>query len=413
MQRIATLVALLTMAWAPAAALAQDGGASLIERGTPDMGASGAGNMARAEDAGTAHFNPAGMTRLESRELLAGVVLIFPSLKIDLDQGTRSTPPGNLDGGGNAGDPAPAAGFYMAMPIDEEQRTWFGMTLNGLYGGSVDYRDSWAGRTFVTEASFAGLNIEPSIGHRIDDNWSVGASLSGVYTVLDVEFKAAAPAGAPDLEIDEADDWGIGWSLAAMYEHDERTRIGARYRSKVDMDLDGSFRPPGAKIDFDADLEMPQSAAVGAFHEVSDDWALLGDVSWTEWSAFGYQPATIATNSVPIDRDWDDVWRIGAGVQHQATEKTTWRFGVAWTEDPVSSSRRLPDIPVGEQWRFSTGFEFALSENTDLGLSYTYVWMKDMDLNDVALPPNFRTSLRGEFEDAHIHVLGVTFRYRF
>lgn len=413
MNRIAISSA-LALAALTTTALAQDGGASIIERGTPDMAASGAGNMARAEDAGTAHFNPAGMTRLKSRELLAGAVLIFPNLKIDLDRGTRSTPPGNLDGGGNAGSFAPAAGFYMAMPIDDEQRTWFGMTLNGLYGGSVDYRDSWAGRTFVTEASFTGLNVEPSIGYRVDDQWSVGGSIQGVYTVLDVEFKAAAPAAAPKLEIDEADDWGIGWSLSALYEHDERTRVGFRYRSKVDMDLDGSFRPRGANIDFDADLEMPQSVAVGAFHQLDEDWALLGDVSWTEWSAFAYSPATIGgTNTVPIDRDWDDTWRVGAGVQHTLTEKTTWRCGVAWTEDPVSNSRRLPDIPVGESLRFSTGLEMALTENTDLGLSYTYVWMRDMDLDDVALPPSFRTSLRGEFEDASIHIVGVTLRYRF
>lgn len=401
----------VAIAFLSATAHAQDGGASIIERGTPDMGASGAGNMARAEDAGTAHFNPAGMTRLKQREFLGGLVGIFPDLRIELDSGTRSTPPGNRNGGGSASSLTPAAGAYLAMPIEED--LWFGMTMNGLYGGSVDYQDEWAGRTFVTEATLTGLNFEPALGYRIDEHWSVGASFSAVYMTLDVEFKSAPPSGSPKLKIDDSDDWGFGGSVSVLYEHDESTRIGARYRSKVDIDLDGDFGPEGSNFDFDAELTMPQSIAVGAFHQLDDTWALLGDVSWTEWSDFGHQPATIATNAIPIDRDWDDVWRIGGGVQYAHSDETTLRAGVAWTGDPVSDSRRLPDIPVGETWRFSLGLETDLTENTTLGLSYTLAWMKDMDLDDVSLPPQFRSSLSGEFEDSKIHFVGITLRYRF
>ena len=52
---------------------AQAGGLYLYELGTPDVGAASAGWSARAQDAGTVFTNPAGMTRLEKSELLAGV----------------------------------------------------------------------------------------------------------------------------------------------------------------------------------------------------------------------------------------------------------------------------------------------------------------------------------------------------
>jgi long-chain fatty acid transport protein len=405
---IAAGVALLVT---PGLAIAQDGGASLMERGTPDMGLSGAGNTARADDAGTAHFNAAGMTRLEQREMLAGLVGLLPSLKIDLDGDTRSTPPGNVDGGGSAGDLAPVGGFYLAAPLTDE--LWGGFTMNGLYGGSVDYRTSWAGRTFVTEASLTGLNLEPSLGYRLDEKWSVGASFSAVYAVLDVKFKGAPTATAPTIEIEEADDWGYGFSLSTLYEFDDRSRIGARYRSKVELDLDGDFKPPGVDVDFGADMEFPQSISVGGVLGLDDRWSLLGDVSWTEWSAFGYSPAQIGGQGVPIDRDWDDTWRVGLGAEFRHSEKTTLRTGIAWTGDPVSDGRRLPDIPVGETWRFSAGLEHDLSESTTIGFSYTLIMMTDMDLDGVDLPPQFRTSLSGEFEDSHIHAIGLTLRYRF
>ena len=48
-------------------AVAQGGGPSLYEVGTPDMGLSAAGANVRARDAATAYTNPAGMALLASR----------------------------------------------------------------------------------------------------------------------------------------------------------------------------------------------------------------------------------------------------------------------------------------------------------------------------------------------------------
>jgi long-chain fatty acid transport protein len=410
--RLSMTLSALVLALTAAAANGQDGGASVIERGTPDMGLSGAGNSARADDAGTAHFNAAGMTRLKQREIMGGMVGMFPSLSIDLDSGTRSTPRGNRDGGGSAGSTTVLGGMYLALPLDDD--LWFGFTFNGPYGGAVNYRNQWAGRTFVQEASLVGLNFEPALGYRLDEHWSVGASFSALYADLEVKFKLAAPSNSPRVKIEDADDWGYGYSASVLYEFDEDTRVGARYRSKIDLDLSGDFSVPKSSVDFDDQMEMPQSIAIGGYHGLDQRWALLGDVSWTEWSKFAYSPATIASaGTLPIDRDWEDTWRVGAGVQFAWSEKTTLRSGVSWTEDPVSDRRRLPDIPVAETWRFSVGLETDVTENTTLGLSYTLAWMKDMDLDHVELPPQFKTSLNGEYDDSTIHFIGVTLRYRF
>ena len=80
----------------PEAAMAQCGGLCLYEVGTPDSGRSAAGAGARAQDAATALWNPAGMTELEGTHVQVGSVFGFVDTAFD---GTGFLADG---GGGNA-----------------------------------------------------------------------------------------------------------------------------------------------------------------------------------------------------------------------------------------------------------------------------------------------------------------------
>ena len=77
--RLATAAVFLTCfhVLLPATAGAQCGGLCLYEVGTPDSGRSAAGAGARAQDASTAYWNPAGMTELEGTHVQVGSVFGF------------------------------------------------------------------------------------------------------------------------------------------------------------------------------------------------------------------------------------------------------------------------------------------------------------------------------------------------
>jgi len=83
------------------------GGLALYELGTPDVGTAAAGWSARAQDASTAFTNPAGMTRLEKSQMLAGAQPLYVNAKFDTDSSTF----GDGDGG-NAGGWVPAGGLF-------------------------------------------------------------------------------------------------------------------------------------------------------------------------------------------------------------------------------------------------------------------------------------------------------------
>jgi long-chain fatty acid transport protein len=404
------LVAAVLLA-AAGTARAQDGGVSLIERGTPDQGVSGAGNSARAQDAATAHFNAAGMTRLKTSQFVAGISLLDSKLKFSDRNTTGGRPPGNTNGGGYAGGTVPIGGGYLVYAMDDDVR--LGLTINGMYGGSADYDDEWLGRQFVTEASFVGMNLEPAVAWKLTDKLSVGLGLNVVYAELEVEFKAAPFRGSPDIELEDADDWDFGFTVSSMYEFDDDTRVGIRYRSDVDLDLRGDAKgPPGTSL-IDAAMTFPQSISVGLFHQIDERLALLTDVSWTDWSEFGYIPTTLGTASFQQDRDWKDTWRVGAGVQYALNDDVTLMTGFSYDSDPVGDGDRLPDIPASEVFRGSVGVAWKVSEAATLGFTYTLAYMNRPAVRNAALPPSGSVGLDGVYERAHLHIFGVTLTWDF
>ena len=118
-------VLLPSFAWA--------GGLALYELGTPDVGTAAAGWSARAQDASTAFTNPAGMTRLERSQMLAGVQPLYVNAKFDTDSASF----GGGDGG-NAGGWVPAAGLYYVHDVTQEWK--LGVAAASYFGLGLDYQ---------------------------------------------------------------------------------------------------------------------------------------------------------------------------------------------------------------------------------------------------------------------------------
>ena len=79
----------------------------------------------------------------------------------------------------------------------------------------------------------------------------------------------------------------------------------------------------------------------------------------------------------------------------------------------MEDSKRLPDIPVSENYRFSVGARVPVASNINLGLTYTLMWMgNDMEIDNVLLPDG-ATVLDGKYDPARIHFLGIHMQIRF
>ncbi len=78
------------------------GGASAVEQGTARSGVASAGQAASANDASTAFFNPAGMTRLDRSQVTLGTQFVKVKVVFDADAATKAAF-GDNDGGDAGG----------------------------------------------------------------------------------------------------------------------------------------------------------------------------------------------------------------------------------------------------------------------------------------------------------------------
>ena len=284
------------------ASTAQAGGLLLYEFGTGEPGLAAAGYAARAQDASTAFTNPAGMTRLDGTQVLVGGQLMWLNTQFSVDSDT-SPGLGSGDGGRAFGSNGyvPGGGAFLTHRVSPDLA--LGFAVAGNFGSMLDYEDDWVGRYRVQVGDLVGVSVMPSIAYRVNDKLSLGAGINGMYGMFDqkVAINNAVPSLSDGrLEIDD-NTWGWGGNVGVLYEPTPGTRLGLTYTSVIDLDFSGRAKFSGigpilnlllqsrglldARVDVGA--KVPQQVMGSVYTEISDRWALMGNVGWQDWSEFG------------------------------------------------------------------------------------------------------------------------------
>jgi len=160
-------------------------------------------------------------------------------------------------------------------------------------------------------------------------------------------------------------------------------------------------------------MKFARGINVSLFHQVNPKLALLADGGWSDWSQFNFQELSLGTVTIPIDRGWIDTWRIGLGLQYQINNPWMLQAGMSYDSSPVAASKRIPDLPIGQWWRWSIGAQRKLNERMELGFSYTFVWFGIGNVDNVALPPDGSVVLDGRYQQNSAHFWGINFKWKF
>ena len=149
------------------------------------------------------------------------------------------------------------------------------------------------------------------------------------------------------------------------------------------------------------------SLTFSAYHEFTEQFALMADVGWTDWSAFDKTIISIdglAGTQAEIPRHFDDTWNFSIGAHIKPAEGWLIMVGGGYTSSAVDDDDRTPDLPVDEQIRVSVGFEYELNEAWRIGANYTFLWLGDNDIDDEFNPSTGR--IDGDY-DASAHMFGL------
>jgi len=401
---------------------------SVSGQGTSFAGVTAGGNG----DLSAMFFNPAALGMVKNLELVQTVTGIIPRSEVKSARATRVTGSaitGNAAPGDIAQDAIVPSG-YIGYAVTPDLKV--GLSMNGPWGLVTDYDYDWIGRYHGVRSDLRTYNFTPTVSYRVHPTLTVAGGIQIQYakaklsSVIDAGLLASPLlAGRLDTTVDlQGDAWGVGATAGLLYEPMKGTRIGLAYRSAVKHKLKGEadFTGPAATAatfrdqSITAKLVTPDSANLGVYQELTDRWAVMADLQWTNWSRFYELNVDFATlpNSITEEK-WKDTWFVSLGTAYKVTDALTVRGGVAFDKGTVGTEHRTPRIPEQDRYWLSVGAGYKVNEWLQLDAAYSHVFVRDAEvaLRDTGTGTNRgRGNLNVKYENA-IDIIGVQARITF
>lgn len=425
----------------------------LLEQSPAQLGKAFAGTASDITDASTVYFNPAGMSRLEGRQLTLGGNAVFTEADF-INDGSSYTVGGNtvpVDGSGTTEETGFIPNAYWVMPLSEQFT--LGLGAGGPFGLSSDFGTTWPGRYSATFSELEVMNFNATTAWSPNDQIAFGLGVS--YQRIDVQLESQFDSTLglnPDPATDssariEGDDDDFVFDASVLWTPAPGTHIGLLWRQGGDFSLSGSASfdynaacapdaglPTGAppapttgtlcagalsarEGNVTAGAEMPDTITLSGSQQLGDQWTLHADVSQTRWSSI----QTIAVDNVDtgenvtdLDLRYDDTLRLALGASFAWSDAMTWRFGVAQDDAPQTDPEYVsPRIPDEDRTWLALGANFVLSDAVSVDVSYAHLMVDDAELDrQEPTATGGSYNLQGKF-DSTVNIIGAQVNWRF
>lgn len=422
-------------------------GFQLFEQDGASIGNYHAGYAAIAEDASTAWYNPAGITRFKNQQIVFGAVSVmsdfkyrgsvavtenvpkivpiatFPFRALVVTPSTVTFPGVTAQGGAFSVIPD----IHYVTPLTD----WlgFGFSIDVPFGLKTDYGRSTPMRYAATLTSISVVDISPSLAAKVTDKASLGAgfdiqkvwaefdnvgvlltpvpSISGLIPPI----TTAVVPGPTATSTNKASGTGYGYHLGALYEFTPATRAGISYHSQVVHHLTGSSKFEGAAANFinggpfssgraKANITLPPYTALSGYHRINPDFAVMGSILYTQWSTFqnltlnnvagGVSTTTRpfvgpSTNiQVSIPERYKNTWNFTVGGNYYPSDKMIVRAGIGYDQTPVSNAYRNVQLPDNNRYVIALGGHYQISKAVGVDLGWTHFFFNQ---SRVSPPP--------------------------
>ena len=363
--------------------------------------------VASANGADASYYNPANMSFMAQGAYTEVAMTYINSPKVNYTDAIASR------SGDSKEEEFLMPNLHYVSPMMGNWR--YGLSITAPAGLSKRWDESYPKRT-ADEFTLKVIEVNPTASYLVNDQFSVGFGLRGVYTdgVVRSDFPAATTSR--DLSGDSID---FGYNLALSYKPIKDLTLAATYRSKVDLTVEGeatltgsggtSYLGRGASVT----IPLPASLAIATAYTM-DKTTVEFVFERTYWSSyknldFNYDYAltgSLATFDTPIAKNWKDVNAYRIGISHQWSDTLKLMAGFAIDKTPVPNNTLGFELPDSDAKLYSVGFEYKLSQNLKMGLAYLYDDKEERSATNSA-------GVNGTFTDSSAHLLTASFKYKF
>jgi len=347
----------------------------------PEQGAKASGMaaafVATADDPSAIFYNPAGLAQQREMAVYAGATFINFSNEFVGDPNSPVT--ADAEGKYDRHTFIPPNAYFI-LPIGNNLTV--GIGTYAAWGLRTDWADPWAGRYISRDADLRTLSVNPTIAWQTSDGrFALGGGveyrrarvfLNANRLSLNPFTGRVADVANTRLASDYGDD--IGFNAGILWKPSDRFRVGASYRTDMDIELEGDADitqiltgtpldaivatqlPPDQPIS--TTLPFPAVAAVGVAFSPNEDWDIEFDINHTTWSRFealdvAFETTPAASFSRP--QNWDDTTAFRVGVNHNATDMWDVRFGAVYDNNPQPVEAVSPLLPDSDRIGVTVG----------------------------------------------------------
>lgn len=102
---------------------------------------------------------------------------------------------------------------------------------------------------------------------------------------------------------------------------------------------------------------------VSAYQQITDKFAIMGNVGWQNWSQFGDVDISLSvdpdqTQSFNNNPDYKDTWHVAIGAQYRLSEPWLVSAGFAYDSSPCDESNPSPALPFDRNFRYAAGVQY-------------------------------------------------------
>ena len=342
---------------AVASSVVMAGGYKIPEQSLNSM-ALGAAYVAHTTGADTAYFNPANMAFMDEKQYVEGAITL------------AHLPPNVYSLGAASGESETEniliPNFhYVAAPIGDFR---WGMSMTAPAGLTKRWETPYQ-KASSEEFALTIVELNPSMSYKIMDNLSVGAGLRLVYS------EGVVKADATDLSIPfvldmEGDTIEFGYNLAVAYKPTTDINLAATYRSKIDLEQEGTATINGTTMDAGVVVPLPAALNLAISKTWDNSFTLEAVYERTYWSA--WEKLDFTGTPLPVKaKNWEDTnsFRVGATI---VMDKITMMMGFAIDETPVPVEYVSFELPDSDAKIFSMGFRYQQTDALSWGAAFLY-----------------------------------------
>jgi long-chain fatty acid transport protein len=401
---LGTICSLLPLSPAVAA------GYALKEYSLSGMGSAYAGSSAQADGPDFVSFNPAtssGVTDWDASFTISGIYPTSSALFSTATNAAATPTGGDMSPGGFIKD-AYEPGLQVRYRLTQDLTA--GLSITAPWGLSTRYDEGWAGRYYALESKLITVNTVPSLAYQATSELALSAGVQIQYAkgtlsnaidfgTIGAFLPVPIPGALPTLQDGSAevnaDDWGYGFVLGALWKPSPAVSIGAAYRSEVDHRLEGdvdfvldtagigaALSGLGAFTDMGASVELttPAVVSLGGAFDVSSQVTVLAELGLTMWSVFDELRVRFADPDQPDEvktYDWKDTFFASAGLRYRPAPDWTLRAGVAFDQSPTQDATRDPRIPDADRTWLALSARYDISARTSIDVGYGHLFIPE------------------------------------